>query len=670
MFRIKSSVCMLLLALGSLAQAVENGDDSAVTLGEVRVQSAAGGLPARSVLSSVNLLGSDQIENQNIKAPWQLFNLMPGVMMTEFGMGTTSGKLSFRGFNGEGEVNAVKLLIDGIPSNSNDGNMPYLDMLAPLDIESIELVKGTNDPRYGLHNIAGNANLTTRIGGNYTRARIGLGSFATRDLQLSKGIEENGLAQNYFLAYQAGDGWRDHAFSEKFSGAGKWFFSPNEGRSNFGLIVRAYQQVAEEAGYLSPAQMRADRRQSPASNETDGGERQMQQVSLHADHQFSERLYASAKAYLNHIDDRRWLDYGQGTTPQERAIQETHHGVIGTLTWRPVVSGLHDLAIESGVDAEWQDNKSQRYNISQRVRTAQTRDQQFDFNIAGAFVQAVIRPTENFKIVPAYRVDTLNGSYLNQLTGVRYDMNDYGVIGQPKLSALYTFTPGYSLYGNVGRSFQVGVGTGSYQLSALADQEPSLNDGWEAGLKFKPLAGVEGRVALWEQVASNEMRRMLMGASNDVEAIGKTRRQGVDLELSVRAGENTRFWAFYSHQDSKILQAGATEPAAQGRQIDHVPHYIVSAGVEHRLLPALRVSATVNAQGSYYLERTNITQTYGAYTLLNLAANYQLNRTTSLDFQVRNAADEKYEYVWYSGGSTFHSPGEGRSFFAALNLAY
>ncbi|WP_371324446.1 TonB-dependent receptor [Dechloromonas sp. ZY10] len=644
-------------------------DNSAVTLGEIKVQ-GSGSLPARSVLSSVNLLGASQIENQNVKSPWQLFNLMPGVMMTEFNMGTTSGKLSFRGFNGEGEVNAVKLLIDGIPSNSNDGNMPYLDLLFPLDIESIELVKGTNDPRYGLHNIAGNANLTTTVGGNYTRARAALGSFAARELQLAKGIEDGGWSQNYFFAYQAADGWRDHAGSEKFSTAGKWFYSPDSGRTQLGLIARAYRQAAEEPGYLSRSEAASAPRSSPARSETDAGRREMQQVSLHADRQFTERLFGSAKAYLNHIDDRRWLNYGQGLQAQERAIQETQRGLLATLTWRPQVSLVHDLAIEGGVDGEWQENQSQRYNIAKRLRLAQTRDQDFDFNIAGAFVQAVIRPTERFKIIPALRVDSVSGHYVNRLSGVNYDMNDYGLIKQPKLSALYSLTPAFSLYGNAGRSFQVGAGTGAYRQSALADQTPSLNDGWEAGVKFKPLAGAEARVALWRQTAANEMRRKLFGASNDVEAVGKTRRQGLDLELSAKLGEQTRVWVFHSWQSSEILKAGAQEPLAQGKEIDHVPRRILSAGVERSVGDAWRVQATVNTQSDYFLERTNATAKFGAYTLVNLAANYRLNANTSLDFQVRNLFDKRYEYVWYDSGNTFHSPGDGRAVFAAINYRH
>ena len=86
--------------------------------------------------------------------------------------GAESGKVSFRAFNGEGYLNAIKTLIDGIPSNVNSGNQRFIDMLFPLDISYIEVVRGTNDPRYGLHNIGGNVNFGTRQGGSYTDARL------------------------------------------------------------------------------------------------------------------------------------------------------------------------------------------------------------------------------------------------------------------------------------------------------------------------------------------------------------------------------------------------------------------------------------------------------------------------------------------------------------------
>ncbi|WP_426444573.1 TonB-dependent receptor plug domain-containing protein, partial [Salmonella enterica] len=111
----------------------------------------------------------------------------------------------------------VKLLIDGIPSNDNAGGMPFLGTLFPLDIARIEVVRGTNDARYGLHNIAGNVNIVTRQGGNYDEARLTYGSFNTRQVQVVKGVENGNWSQNYFVGYEKSDGYRDHAQAENIA---------------------------------------------------------------------------------------------------------------------------------------------------------------------------------------------------------------------------------------------------------------------------------------------------------------------------------------------------------------------------------------------------------------------------------------------------------------------
>ncbi|NEL80584.1 MAG: Plug domain-containing protein, partial [Xanthomonas perforans] len=109
---------------------------------------------------------------KNVSYSWELLGQMPGIQLTETRQGAESGKVSFRAFNGEGYLNAIKTLIDGIPSNVNSGNQRFIDMLFPLEISYIEVVRGTNDPRYGLHNIGGNINFGTRQGGSYTDARL------------------------------------------------------------------------------------------------------------------------------------------------------------------------------------------------------------------------------------------------------------------------------------------------------------------------------------------------------------------------------------------------------------------------------------------------------------------------------------------------------------------
>jgi iron complex outermembrane receptor protein len=120
--------CLLLAGASASAQegtAARPDGDSTFTLGTVVVSAKPNGpLATRSVLSSVDVLGANLLESQNVDSTWELFGRAPGVMLTEFRQGTTSGKFSLRGFNGEGEINAVKLLIDGIPSTATTGTCP------------------------------------------------------------------------------------------------------------------------------------------------------------------------------------------------------------------------------------------------------------------------------------------------------------------------------------------------------------------------------------------------------------------------------------------------------------------------------------------------------------------------------------------------------------------
>ncbi|MEQ1602248.1 MAG: TonB-dependent receptor [Methylophilaceae bacterium] len=664
---------MLLASLSTYAEVrigeVKDTGDSTFVLGEIKITAPkTGPLLTRNVLSSVDILASDRIENQNVFNSWELLGQMPGVQLTQFKQGAESGKPSFRGFNGEGEINAVKLLIDGIPSNTNDGNMRYMDMVFPLDLDGIEVVRGTNDPRYGLHNIAGNINMLTKQGGNYVQGRASYGSFNTAEGQLSVGIENGGFAQNYSVAVQGPESYRQHGDTAKYNLAGKWFFTPENQKFKVGIIARHYLHEADEPGYLTFDQAHADPQQSMPHNAFDGERRDMSQLSGHLDWALTDTLSLSTKAYFNRIDSTRWVKFSAAQSQQERVTKENHTGVLSSLTWRPQVSFLHSFALEGGISSEWQDNESLRYTTANRVRSAKTRDQQFDFDTTGGYIQAIIQPVASLKLIPAYRVESIDGQYTNRLNGSRYNINDYGLIHQPKFSLVFSPAEGYSLYGNWGRSFQVGVGTASYRINQASDLEPSINEGWEVGVKFKPFNWLDGRLAGWEQEASNEARRKLGDAANDSENIGKTLRNGVDLQLNVRPTDKTKLWAAYSWQQSQILQADKTLPNSQGKEIDHVPHYLISGGAEYQPTPKWKLGLLARAQGNAYLERENTKGAFGQYLIFDASVNYQLNDKVNLDLQVKNLADSYYEYVWWNTTSSLHAPGDGRSAYISVNF--
>lgn len=669
------------------AKSVSKSDNSIFELGTVTVtdQDKPGKLTSRDIATSVDVMYEDKIADQNVLTAYDLMHRMPGMQITQYGQGTTTGKFSFRAFNGEGRVNAVKLLIDGIPSNTNDGNMPFLDALFPLDIESIEVVRGTNDPRYGLHNIAGNVNMTTSTGGNYVKGRVSYGSFDTHEVQSGLGYEKDGFTQNYAISYRASDGYRQHSDSDKNSFSGKWSYTPDSNKYKLGLNVRWSEADAEEPGYLTYQEQFADPEQSMARNATDAGNRTVGQVSTHLDVNLSSDLFWSTKAYSNLFNDERLVKFDACCAQVSRNRDEVQYGAITSLTYHPIITWLEDFSLETGFDFQQQENKYLQYRTDNGVprvpanATNIRNHEQWNFLNYGGYVQAVIKPTKWLKITPGYRADIIDGDLMNYRPGSvgAYPVNDYGTISQPKIGAVITPIEGYSLYGNWGRTFQVGLGSGTFRNPLAANIGPSINDGWEVGVKFNPVDWAEARVAYWMQDASNEMSRNL--ATSNFTPIGATKRQGVDIEGRVSPIDAVNIWAAYSLQEAVVNKAA---PYAQysyeyrvGNEIVNTPNYVFTAGIDYQITRDLRSSLWTSGQGSFFVDQSNSRGKHGEYALLNLDLGYKVTKEVELQFQAKNLTDAQREYLWFdeSYGATaqpLYSPGDGRAFYGAISVKF
>ncbi|WP_298090205.1 TonB-dependent receptor [uncultured Sphingomonas sp.] len=634
--------------------------------GDIVVTASAMARSTANVLTSIDILSGDVAQRQNVDHAWELFARLPGVVLTDFNQGTTSGRFSIRGFNGEGEINAVKLLIDGVPSNDNAGRMDFIDLVSPLDIASVDLVRGTSDPRWGLHAIAGSAKIKTRTGGTYLDARGIVGAFGTLDAQLSAGIETGRLSQNYLLAYRRTEGYRAHADLDRLNFAGKWFYAL--GSVKLGVIVRHGRAEADEPGYLTDADAYTERRRSYAVSETDGGTRRLSQYSLHLDADLASRLSLTATGYANSIDDDRYVRFSADVAQQRRLTDEQQYGVVTGLHWH----AADWLMAEAGGDVQWQHNRSLRWTTDRRAIVSATRDQDFDLTVGGGYAQAIVTPVHWLTVTPAWRIDRVAGRYTNRLNGISYPLNDYGTISQPKLSVALTPITGITAYGNYGRTFQIGAGSGAFIVPPrIRDVEPSINEGLEAGMKLAQGRWLTARAAVWQQVASGELRRRLNDPSGEFDNIGKTRRRGFDLEISVRPVSSLSVWASWSHQKAVIRVADPAAPLTTGNEIDHVPRNVYTAGVEWA--PAAlpwRASLWGNGQSSYALNTANDQGRYGAYLQITAELAYRVTRAIEALAQVRNLTNDAYEYVWYDGTQRLHAPADPRSVFAAIRTRF
>jgi iron complex outermembrane receptor protein len=150
---------------------------------------------------------------------------------------------------------------------------------------------------------------------------------------------------------------------------------------------------------------------------------------------------------------------------------------------------------------------------------------------------------------------------------------------------------------------------------------------------------------------------------SDVANVGKTLRKGWDAQLNLQPSERWRAWLAYSRQKAVIVTPDPSAEDTRGRQIENVPRWLASAGVEWQALPQLKLSAWGNGQGSYYVDRTNTLGRYGGYVLANLGASWMLDTRDELGLQLKNVADRFYVYAWYDSGSSGYSPSDGRALY-------
>jgi iron complex outermembrane receptor protein len=646
--------------------------DTSFSVGEIVVTARGMAGNTDNVLTSVDRFGGDVAQAADVRNVYELIGRMPGIQLTDFNQGTVSGKFSMRGFNGEGNINAVKLLIDGVPANSNDGNMPYIDMVFPLNIQTIEVVRGTSDPRYGLHAIAGSANIVTRSGGTFLDARGSVGSYGTYEGQLVAGLEQGGLTQNYQIAYRDTDSYRAHGHSQRLSLSGKWGLKLGED-VRIGAIARFYDADASEPGYLTFADSRANPRMTNAYNASDDDTRNLQQYALTLDVGFSDRLDWASMAYYNRLRDDRYVKFSAGAQQQRRLTEEDHYGVSSALHWHGDMAGI-PLMLEAGGNIEWQDNRSLRWAMAQPRQFTpanQTRDQQFDLSVGGAYVQAIIEPTPWLRITPAYRIDWVGGDFTNRRNGSSAPVNKYGSIDQPKLSVAITPVDGVTLYGNWGKTFQIGVGSASYLISnTQTDLAPSINKGWETGVKYQLGRKVEARLAYWQQSATGEFARKLNDPNGDSENVGATRRKGVDVQISASPLAGLSLWGALSWQEAIIKVPAAATPQFAGNELDHAPHWLWSGGIDWTPLKPLTLSLNARGQSSYYLSSANAEGKWGDLTVVDANATFRVNDKVELGLAVRNIGDSYYEYVWWDGAQTLHSPASGRNVTGSVRLRF
>jgi iron complex outermembrane receptor protein len=686
-FKYRPLTLAVLLTLSGLAFAVapaeETGDrtargDTTITLGTFKVtgsEQESGQLAASDLPSSVDIVGGDQIETENVDFSVGLMKKVPGTYFGDWNQGVISGSVSFRGYD-TNNVQPFTLVVDGIPHHFDLLGRADFQPFFSLEIERIELVRGTIDPRFGHGNVAGTLSIFTKKDWDLTQIRLLAGEHNTREAQMVGGANDGNFSQTYFIGLRSSDGYRDHSDMRKGAMSGKWFYTSDDKRLRTGIIARAFTMDADAPGYLSLADAESGPLSSVEFSASDGGTQDNNHVSAHFDYNLTNAVDLSIKAYTQDFDRTRWARFSLAGTQQEEINQTRNTGIIANLSHaNSNIPGFDRVTFNIGADYTNFSATVRHYNTENRVRQDIFRDWDFDWNSWGAYVSADGEVNKWLRLTAALRSDSFSGDFTNILAGQQSGMVDLKNILQPKIGAILTPADNYSVYANWGRTFQLPANPDIYGQTAAGalisrNISESQNDGWEVGIKASPIEPIDVRLAYWSMTASGEL--VNVDGTSDKMNGGETERKGVDFALNARLHPWVSLWGSLSLVDAIYKKPAPGLENRTGKKLEMVPEYTAKVGVDFNHPSGASANLWLDITDDYYPILGDIDlrdREAGGYEIAHFSASYLVQPSMQVGLDIRNVFDKDH-FSWAWAHDRGVQPGQPRSFYGWVRFEY
>lgn len=617
---------LLLATTASLLPAVAIAQDSVdpVVLDEIVFSGGLTPLSADGFTRSFTVLGADEMQQRGVTTVQDALRTIPGLAVTA--TGDSYAQVRIRG----SEFNHVLVLIDGIEANSPGGGDYIFSGLALDDIERIEVLRGPQSSVHGANAGAGVISITTRSAdqpGLSYGGHVELGGLGTR--AIGANVHQRSDRGQISLSL---DSRRVDGEDQSRSGGDKDFNDidtinlkgsvnlTEDARAGF-TLRRSWQEygydatadsfwppvvVDDPADYLVDAPLTADR------NETYGS------------------LWLESDLLAGRLNNRLVLSgTNQGTDFLDDGIKTGDNaGKRRSLRY----TGTY--ALDGG------DAATARQRM---VFLAETEREEY----RASFAPGGTYERDRHGIAIEYQGSHNNG--IDVQAGVRRDFNDvFKDATSWNLSAGWQ-VPGQDvrLRASAGRAVvnptmfeQFGYVPGSYEGNPDLKPEHSMNYEIGADIGFAEGRG-QFRVALFQ----SDIDDMITGTgTTSINVPGKSTRKGFELGAEMQATDWLRFGADYTYID-------ATQ--ATGAPIVRAPRHSLGlrAAADFAQGRGMVAADLRYVEGAYDMEWftgswTPPTTELPSYTVVNLAAHYDLNENVRLTGRVVNLFDEDYFEAW------------------------
>lgn len=620
----KCTSCARLATL-SLALAAAFPTHAQIQLPETVVTASRVATPIKDVLADVSVIDRTALDLAGQSSLRDVLSQLPGVQMSANGSYRSTTGIFLRGATSAQTL----VLIDGVRVGSATSGLVSFENLPLSRIERIEVLRGAASALYGPDAVGGVIQIFTRDTGEGLQAdaNIGLGT----DGQQQAGASVRGSSG--IIGYSVGVSREKATGISVISNPASGNYNPDEDSFSASSVDAKLTAKLSKKHGLSLSLLRSD-----TDLQFDGTPfpNPLRLTKLTSDARSLIKLNNATLKW-----DAQWLAQWHSTlllgTSDEQSLGDYFRMTDGAYggsskfnTNRRQVTWQNDISLDKDVLSLVVENRNESVDSS-TAYTVTSRD------VRSAMVSyAFNRPVWSALLVARNDDNSQFGSF-----------NNWAVSGG------YRVTDALRAVASVGTSFQAPSFNQLYFPNfGNTALQPQRNRATELGLKYNA-----GNVSMGAVVYNNDIQGYIVPSTNVQSSLAVLR--GVTLSANVRSGDST-YSLSYDYADPRSY---STNPASNDLRLVRIARNVFNARVDHRF-GDLGVFGEVKVASDR--EDNNLTfsgrDVLPGYTLLNVGANWKVQKNVSLLARVNNLTDEKYSLA-----NAYSTP--GRNVFVSVNWA-
>ncbi|RJX32212.1 MAG: TonB-dependent receptor [Desulfurivibrio sp.] len=642
----KKSISAAALLLAMFDCGAAGAGEAAAVLGEVVVTATRTDAAADKVGgTSVTVITGEEIAAKQQTTVEEVLKGVPGLDVSANGGPGTNTSIFLRGADAKNTL----ILVDGIMFNdpSSANRSANLANLTTDNIERIEIVRGPLSVLYGSNAGAGVVNIITRKGKGAPQSSVGIegGSFDTWKVYAGSSGSLERLDYSLNVSHIDTDGFSiANDDNNRIPQAGNT--AEEDGWKNSTVSGRAgYELTPDFALAATMRYMDSELDEDDFANGYAGD--RFSSWPYVAEPFGSKKRHTETKQYLGRIDATN--SFRDGWLNSNLYCQLTRHDRLN-----------HD---NDGFESYDYLGKTREAGWQGTFAVSRTND----LTLGASFYEEEM--ASDSSAISEQEAETGSVWAQEQLSlfdqlelvaGLRYDDHDrFG--GKTTWRVAPSYLTGY------GTLFKASYGTGFrapslyelYSAYGNVNLGPEESRGWDAGLE-QELAG--GRLLCgitWFALTFEDRIAYDFPTSQYQQAEGDTKTEGVETFVQWQAGANFSLQANYTYTDTKDQD---------DRRLARRPMHKAGAGARYRYARASCKLDLVwvgerDESGFARDSNGNAVETLAAYTVVNLAASYDLTEMVQLYGRIDNLFDEEYEEAW-----SFATP--GLSAYAGVRLTF